>query len=200
MSPVQHAALTRSIFFGELITVLPLLLFRNVFFLLSLNFILTAAQELHFDTGWFQLCCVWGEKEKWARLQVSDIHRCFLKAEAFYTEKIRLEIILLILLCGFRWLPAEVLILTSAVLHMNNLSTVGELPLSYLVMRGWFCLSFLFDRTRWETCPSKTSVKKTKYFELWRLNFILSKRYWVELLFRGADGLTWKVWISGYVL
>lgn len=48
------------IFYGELITVLPLLLFRNVFFLLYLNFTLTA-QELHLDTSWFQLCCVWGE-------------------------------------------------------------------------------------------------------------------------------------------
>lgn len=49
------------IFLGELITVLPLLLFRNVFFLLYLNFTVTAAQELHLDTGWFQLCCVWGK-------------------------------------------------------------------------------------------------------------------------------------------
>lgn len=129
-----------------------------------------------------------GEKQKWARLQESDNHRCFLKAEGFYTEKIRLEMILLILLCGFIRLPAEVLILTSAVLHINNLPTVGELPLSYLAMRGWFCLSFLFDRTRWETCPSKISVMKTKYF--WALT---TKLYFVQTLLSRAF-ISWCRW------
>lgn len=149
-----------------------------------------------------------GEKQKWARLQEADNHRCFLKAEGFYTEKIRLEIILLILLRGFIWLPAEVLILTSAVLHINNLPTVGELPLSYLAMRGWFCLSFLFDRTRWETCPSKISVMKTKYFwalttELYFVQTLLSRAFiswcrWtyvesVDFRIRPVDELLWEV-------
>lgn len=69
---------------------------------------------MDFDTGWFQLCCIWGKKEKWLQRHVFDNHRCFLKEHYTSEEGVYTFTTLLILLCGLICNTCYVFILTSA--------------------------------------------------------------------------------------